>query len=283
MSEVLFLRGLPASGKSQFANELVQRDGNWVRANKDDLRSQLHAGKWSQGRERIVKQVRDAIIDHALSIGKNVVVDDTNFAPAHEQRCREIAKKHNATFAIKDFTHVPLEECLRRDAERAKPVGRDVILRMWHQYLKPTPVAHDPRLPHAFICDLDGTLAVVGKRSFYDASKCDETDAVNFPMFQVVRGLVRVEYEAIYVSGRQEKDREPTLRWLSANAPSGHLFMRATGDNRRDSVVKREIFETHIRGKFNVLCAFDDRQSVIIECWRALGVPVFDVGPGFDF
>ena len=39
--KLLLLKGLPASGKTTFAKELVRKDGNWVRVNKDDLWSVL--------------------------------------------------------------------------------------------------------------------------------------------------------------------------------------------------------------------------------------------------
>ena len=50
--KLLLLKGLPASGKTTFAKELVRSDGNWIRVNKDDLRNMLHGGKWQSSRER---------------------------------------------------------------------------------------------------------------------------------------------------------------------------------------------------------------------------------------
>ncbi len=63
------------------------------------------------------------------------------------------------------------------------------------------------------------------------------------------------------------------------------LLMRAPGDSRRDSIVKRELYEKHIKGKYNVVAVFDDRPSVIRECWQALGFTdrIFNVGSGEEF
>ena len=63
------------------------------------------------------------------------------------------------------------------------------------------------------------------------------------------------------------------------------LFMRPEGDMRRDSVVKRELYEQHIKGKYNVLAIFDDRPQVIRECWQELGFGdrIFNVGSGREF
>lgn len=61
--------------------------------------------------------------------------------------------------------------------------------------------------------------------------------------------------------------------------------MRKDGDTRRDSIVKRELFEEHVKGKFNVVAILDDRPQVIRECWRELGFAdrILDVGTGKEF
>lgn len=61
--------------------------------------------------------------------------------------------------------------------------------------------------------------------------------------------------------------------------------MRPQGDMRRDSIVKRELYENHIKGKYNVVAIFDDRPQVIRECWQALGFGdrIFNVGTGKEF
>ena len=52
MKKVIILVGLPASGKSKFANELLLSEpGRWVRTNKDLLREMAHASYWSPGNE----------------------------------------------------------------------------------------------------------------------------------------------------------------------------------------------------------------------------------------
>ena len=51
MSKLLILKGLPASGKSTYAKELVSK--GWKRVNKDDLRSMIDGGKWSKKNEEM--------------------------------------------------------------------------------------------------------------------------------------------------------------------------------------------------------------------------------------
>jgi hypothetical protein len=59
------------------------------------------------------------------------------------------------------------------------------------------------------------------------------------------------------------------------------LFMRKTGDIRSDDIVKREIYETHIKPEWNVVCVLDDRQRVV-DMWREIGLTCLQVDYG-DF
>jgi hypothetical protein len=83
-------------------------------------------------------------------------------------------------------------------------------------------------------------------------------------------------------SGRQSEHREQTERWLAANNIAyDELLMRATDDQRQDSIVKEELYRNHILGRWNVLFVLDDRQQVV-DTWRRLGLTCMQVAPG-DF
>lgn len=131
MPELLMLKGLPASGKTTYAKALVaQGCGRWKRVNKDDLREMLDNGIWSKQNEYLVCKLRNKIICTSLQQGFNVVVDDTNFNPDHEALFRMFAKNMNATFHVKDM-ETALDICIVRDSKRSKPVGEDVIRKMY--------------------------------------------------------------------------------------------------------------------------------------------------------
>jgi len=58
--------------------------------------------------------------------------------------------------------------------------------------------------------------------------------------------------------------------------------MRAKGDNRKDAVIKGELYEEHVKAKYNVVVVFDDRNQMV-DYWRQeAGVPCFQVNYG-DF
>ena len=286
MSALIMCKGLPGSGKSTWAREYVLESaaGRVLRINKDDLRDMLHAGRWHKTNERQILAVRDLLIAEGLTSGQDVIVDDTNLHPKHEERLRELAGMHSATFDVQDFTNVPIGVCIDRDLKRPRSVGAKVIRKMHQQYLAPVwdPPAWDPAKPGAIIVDIDGTLAHMQGRSPYDYSRVHE-DAVD----ATVRGIVTAAVdqhglEVLVVSGRKAECRDQTLRWLAVNdVPFTELWMRADGDNRDDAVVKGEIFEENIAPRFNVHYVLDDRDRVV-AMWRARGLKVLQVAEG-DF
>jgi hypothetical protein len=88
-------------------------------------------------------------------------------------------------------------------------------------------------------------------------------------------------YSILLVSGREERFREPTMRFLTKFAiPYQYLWMRCTKDYRKDAIIKREIFDSEIAGKYCVEFVLDDRDQVV-EMWRRdLHLDCFQVNYG---
>lgn len=279
--KLLMLKGLPASGKSTYANKLAE--SGYVRVNKDDIRVMLHAGKWSGDNEKQVLRVRDFIIKDSLKEGKSVVVDDTNFEDKHRLRLRDIAGEFDdCTFETKFFEITP-EEAIKRDLKRPNSVGSDVIMKMWKKYLAPKPNVYVPPKgkPNAIIVDIDGTLAHIREhdpRSPYDWHRVEEDE-----FDQVIGDLVDDYSETvILVSGRDEVCRPQTEAWLAEHdVLYDELFMRPKGDMRKDVLVKLEIWTDKIKDNYQIDFVLDDRNQVV-EMWRRLGLKVLQVAEG-DF
>jgi predicted kinase len=293
MVRLIMTMGLPGSGKSTWAAE---QEGFKV-VNKDNIRAALAqtGWVWSHKNEEDVLKERDQLIVEWLGSGHSVISSDTNFGRKHKVRLSELARTMGAEFEIKRFD-VPLEVCIERDASRPVPVGEKVIRQMWTQFIandpdkwplsapKPAPLEKVKRnysLPMAVICDLDGTIALNnGHRSFYDASTCD-LDILNEPIAGIImtydrEGLARI----IYCTGREEIYRPQTEKWLKKyGLPEGPLFMRAAKDHRKDRIVKLELFNNHIRDKYDVEFVLDDRDQVV-NMWRELGLTCLQVAPG---
>lgn len=285
MKKVLIYKGLPASGKSTAAKALLDEfPGRYKRVNKDDLRAMLDHGKHSKGNEKFVLRMRDQIILAALEDGKHVIVDDTNLHPKHEQRIRDLVKGE-AEVEIVDFMHVDVETCIERDLKRPNSVGSRVIRRMWQEHLGRTAakLEQNAELPRAIICDLDGTLCLLNGRSPYDASKCDE-DLLNEPVADIVRKFYRDGVAIVFLSGREDKYREPTIRFLENHLGADfkyELIMRASEDMRKDALIKKEFLEGEILPRYRVDFVLDDRNQVV-DMWRGLGITCLQVNYG-DF
>jgi predicted kinase len=282
MKKVIILVGLPASGKSKFANELLLSEpGRWVRTNKDLLREMAHASYWSPGNEKLIIEIRDAIILMALESGKNVIIDDTNFG-RHIDHIKELVKGQAVVEINNSFLQVPVEECIKRDLKRLNSVGKDVIMQMYNKYVRvpiPSPEYH-PELPDGIIVDMDGTLALLNGRNPYDASRC-ESDLPNQPVLDTVHKW-QSSLNIIVASGRTDNYQPQTERWLQKYGVNyTNIYMRKTGDQRKDSIIKEEIYRQNIEGKYNIRFVLDDRQQVV-DMWRSLGLTVFQVAEG-DF
>lgn len=284
--KILILKGLPASGKTTYAKEVVEKNaGIWKRVNKDDLRAMLDGSRWSKTNEKFILEIRDIIIRTALHNRRNVIVDDTNLAPFHEDRIRLLAADYDGCEVEVKMFDTPLAECIERDRKRDKPVGASVIRDMYNKYLRKEiqPISYDATLPFTVICDLDGTLALHIARGPYEADKC-ETDALNVPVATLLRLYIIGGYKIIFLSGREEIYREQTQRWLDKNA-FAHipLLMRPAGDKRNDTIVKQELYEQHIKDRYNVIAVFDDRARVC-RMWHSIGLPLYRVGdPDAEF
>jgi predicted kinase len=298
MTRLLITRGLPASGKTTFARKLQP---SVVRVNRDDLRRMLHGERlftqWAEGQVTRVQRVQVEVL---LRTGVDVCVDDTNLRAKTVREWAELAARLGASFELHDFTDVPVDECVRRDAERAAEdrVGEEAIRRMHQRYLAgrklPLPVPYvEPGgpatvytpptgAPEVVLVDIDGTVALMSGRSPYDMSRVGE-DTPNHAVIAAVRAMHAAGYGVVFCSGRDDSCRAETEAWLDRHVgvPYLALYMREFGDSRKDSVVKREIFEQKINDRYRVVGVFDDRMQVV-RMWRDLGLTVFQVADG-DF
>ncbi len=138
--------------------------------------------------------------------------------------------------------------------------------------------------PNTIVCDLDGTLAINNHgRDYFDATDCDK-DAVNLAVLTVLRWALHDDRNIIFVSGREERFREPTLKFLKRYLLDDHLlFMRKDKDNRSDYIIKEEIYKAFIKDKYDILFVMDDRNSdkcPVVDMWRKQGLRCFQVAEG---
>jgi hypothetical protein len=252
----------------------------------------------------VVTHVENAAITAALRAGSDVVVDATNLNHKALRTKLSLASEFSAVVLYDDCV-VSLEEAIARDEARAarnqRSVGKNVIKEFFKRYridpdrglLPPAPEqwpVFERALPHekgkvdAYIVDTDGTVAdSESVRNPYDVSKYHLDKPINH-VIEAVHGVWERGFCVVGVSGRDEKYRDITVDWWNTHlsvAPEA-FFMRPEGDKRVDAIVKYEIFKRDIEPHYNIYGAFDDRPQVL-RMWRAIGVPVFDVGKGVEF
>ena len=279
--KLILTKGLPASGKTTWAKEYIQKYPETANLCKDDLRLQL--GSTNKREKRVIK-VRDLLTEHYFELGYSVIWSDTNLNPVHIKRATELAQQHQATLVIQDFTNVSLAECIKRDLVRANSVGQQAIEQMYYDYLNtpdPAPTI-DPQLPNCYIVDIDGTLAINNTRPPFAWNRVNE-DALNPAVATLVEKLGQ-DTKIIVFSGRSSVCRELTISWLKQHDVNYQdLFMRPADDQRPDDILKSELYYAHVHGKYNAIGVIDDRPKVC-RMWRNLGLTVFQVGnPDYEF
>ena len=302
MSKLIVLCGLPGSGKSTKAKEIVQKDHNAVRVNKDALREMLffisksdHT-EWSNKRENIVKKAELELVRTLLAKHKTVIVDDTNLHKNTVKRWEDVALEGNHKFELV-VIDTDVEECIKRDALRDISVGEEVIRKFASIYNIGKNKVDDQKIfdcpddKKVVIYDLDGTLADIDHRiHFIEGGVRKDWDGFfnemgNDTLREGVASLITTCYKdhiTIIVTGRPSNYRKKTEKWLKKyNIPYKALYMRKAGDFRPDYIVKQEILDRFLP-KDKIEMVVDDRRQVI-SMWRSNKLPVIDVGDGKDF
>ena len=290
------MRGVSGSGKTTFTETL-----DAVRVSRDEIRRELTGdpGKFA-GDNKFESQVTKLEQDRVreLLIRRNdVVIDDTNLIDRFARNWLDMAYDYGHDYQV----HVMrgyYDTFVTRNANRPEheQVPESVIASQYakfekmrdiepeHPFVDWTPVEYDPTLPEIVTFDIDGTLALCpAEFSVYDPKHYPH-DELNTPVACTLDALESAvhAFNRYGFSGRSEDHRKATEEWLGDHFIGFNgLFMRKSGDKRRDDVVKVELFNENIRGKFNVLMHFDDRDRVV-DALRSIGLTVFQVAPG-DF
>ena len=131
MSELIYLVGLPASGKSTYANELKNKGCNVH--SSDSIREELHGDENTQGDSKEVFSILHKRVIEDLKSGKNCVYDATG-----------ISSKRRMAF-LNTISHIdckkicilfatPYEVCLERNKNRERKVPEEIIKRMYMNF-----------------------------------------------------------------------------------------------------------------------------------------------------
>lgn len=137
MQKIEVLVGIPASGKSTYCKYIMKKEpGKWKRINNDSLRMSFDLGHFHSMNEKIIRAVRNFVIDMSLKSGFNLLIDNLNLNKNNWKEIIDVAKQSNIDVHIyeKSF-YINLEEAIRLDSNRMglDNVGEKVIHYWWNK------------------------------------------------------------------------------------------------------------------------------------------------------
>ena len=302
-AKIIVLSGVSGSGKSTRACELQKLNPNSVIINRDKLREMFFGYSEDNikeyyklpdlfSKESLITKYCDKIIKQSLENNKTVIIDNTHVKLKYINEIKKKFGNYEISFELID---TPLEECFKRNSIRTRRVDEIIIKEQFNNlkilkkifdfktyypsYLEESSLhsQQDKSLPRAFIFDIDGTLAKMNGRSPYDYSRVSE-DLCKTEIAEILRSLSK-DYKIIICSGRKRECLNDTRKWLNSNDISyDEIHIRNDGDDRKDYVVKEEMWKEIIKNYY-IVAMIDDRKQVVDHA-RKLGFTVLQVDEG---
>ncbi len=295
---ILLLIGIPGSGKTTWRNDFLRKNQGWIAVSRDDYRHMLfNSDKLEYREENFITDLVKNTVTKGVKNKFNVILDATNVNIKYlKSDVAYYEQFGNIDFKIFDIS---VDKAKERDKNREWVVGEEIIDRMYKDYcnLFNSNFDFSPRkkkpyiaqgitwkrngnLPNAVIFDMDGTLAhMQGKRGTFDWNRVS-VDSVDEKVAETLKTYKKAAYKVIVVTGRDGLCEDATKQWLHDNKIEfDYLFIKGVNDSRKDTITKTEIYEQHIKGKFNILCAYDDRDQSV-KMWRDLGIKCYQVADG---
>lgn len=301
MNKIILTIGASSSGKSTWVKDFVKLNPNYVELNRDEVRFDLFCDglrdwtkyKFNKKNEGIVTEHIDEMAKDSVNSGANIVVSDTNLSPKIREKWKDFAKSNDYIYEEKLFP-CKWEELVKRNAQRFGGLSEPLLWSQYKRYMqqygkvgghKIEPYQNDRRLDYTVICDIDGTVAdMKGIRKPFDWDEVDK-DNPRYEIIATLDGLIMHTGHVTFLSGRDGCCYEDTLKWIEENITWGWpetiewvLYMRESGDSRKDDVVKYELYKNHVKHEYNVSAVLDDRRQMI-RFWSLLDMPnIIDVG-----
>ena len=141
-----------------------------------------------------------------------------------------------------------------------------------------------------WIIDIDGTLTRhnddPNSRGIYDYHRAEE-DLPNEPVIRIVRGLLALGDQVVFVTGRPESCRKETQSWINTHVVDWEsdqvegMYMRKTGDHSTpDAALKRNIYEKYLNGYYKKIAGVIEDRARVVKMWRDLGLTVLQTQEG---
>jgi len=125
MNKVIFLVGLPGSGKSHYAEQLAKQERAII-LSSDSIRHELFGGSSKQKKTAFLFRKLYERLYKLVERGENVIVDATNIE--RDKRIKSLQKmRHFSVQKEAHFLNTPYEVCLERNETRKRTVPVHVL------------------------------------------------------------------------------------------------------------------------------------------------------------
>lgn len=288
-----------------------------IEVNRDDIRKgvlfekgiivhpcdfQWNLWKWKW--EDRVTEIQREKIKSAAHVKRDIVISDTNLNLGRLKAMSDWVESlgyNEIEYVIFD---VDFDTVLERDTARKNGVGVYILRDQWARFKKikqemqlhswfmnrvhnniefeNTHVHSDNKIP-ALMFDIDGTIAHMKDRSPFEWHRVGEDEPDSLMCFLINSVLKTGSHRIVFMSGRDSVCREQTVEWINKHIPNvcfgsnAELFMREQGDSRKDHIIKKELFFSHVDLCYNVHAVFDDRPQVV-RVWHDIGLKVWSTG-----
>ncbi|MGF1933433.1 MAG: AAA family ATPase [Nostoc sp. ChiQUE02] len=145
MTKLILLIGLPASGKSTLAKQLLAECPQMQLISTDAIRGQLFGSQAIQGPwlliwREIERQFQQAMSDNRQGVYTihTAIFDATNAQRRHRREVIALARDLGFTHIQAIWVDTPVWLCLARNKRRSRQVPEEIILRM-HRQLRDAP------------------------------------------------------------------------------------------------------------------------------------------------
>ena len=129
--------GLPGSGKSTIAKQELQSKYAATILSSDNYRIKLFNDENDQTHNSEVFSALYSDMKILLSEGRNVIFDATNINIKDRKRCFDVIRNIKNVKVVAYVVNTPFEFCIKRDSERLRVVGYDIISNMQKRFVYP--------------------------------------------------------------------------------------------------------------------------------------------------
>lgn len=156
MKQSIITIGIPTSGKSTYANNVINNDPSYIELSRDKIRRDIfNTSTWSDGynsnieNEKIVTSREYDLIREYSNNNQNIVITDANLRMKYVKNLVNILEHFGYEVYIK-MCDITLVESLRRNELRHDPIDTETIERL-HDIYNTVTVAVTKRYPQYII------------------------------------------------------------------------------------------------------------------------------------